>query len=486
MRLAFIHYHLQPGGVTRVIQHGLEALKGHDAATVVLTGEPPCGNWPSEYRVIPGLRYEEVRPRISSVELAAQLEQSAREALGGLPDIWHVHNHSLGKNLALPEALCLLAEKGHRLLLHIHDFAEDGRPDNYHRMLDKLARGKPEIMSRLLYPSGGHIHYAVLTGRDFGFLRRAGADPACLHRLPNLVKLAEVPAQAHGDHGHGHGNIWLYPTRAIRRKNIGEFLLWAAVSPGRKLFATTSGPLNPRELPRYEAWRSLAAQLRLPVEFELTKRPDCCFEGLLREAQTMLTTSMAEGFGMAFLEPWLANRPVCGRDLPEITREFREEGIRLPHFYERLNIPVRWLGRERIAAKARAGLRRSLAAYGRKPGRDDPERVLAAWISADCVDFGRLDEELQEIVLRRVVGSPAEARALVPWSLPDPDRCAEDIESNRRILREKYGLQAYGRKLMRVYGQLLSSRVSAIGCLNGEILLDFFLAPERLTLLRVD
>ena len=37
-------------------------------------------------------------------------------------------------------------------------------------------------------------------------------------------------------------------------------------------------------------------------------------------------TSLAEGFGMVFLESWLAECPLLGRDLPEITRDFVEAG----------------------------------------------------------------------------------------------------------------------------------------------------------------
>ncbi len=459
---------------------------------MVLTGKAPPAPLSVPVRVLPGLLYEGVRDPVSPVRLEQQMVEAATDALGAIPDLWHVHNHSLGKNLALPVALHGLARKGHHLLLHIHDFPEDGRPANYHLMLDKLAGHDPVTMSRLLYPRGGHIHYGVLNRRDCTFLREAGADEACLWRLPNPVQLPSPLSVDEGQVVSGAGcrqqteHLWLYPTRAIRRKNLGEFLLWSAVAgPGHR-FATTMGPENPRERPRYEAWKRLAAELGLPVEFELSRRPGQSFEELLSQASALVTTSVAEGFGLAFLEPWLAGRPVCGRDLPEITDEFRDEGVRLPLLYHRLGVPVEWLGQGRIRDRARAGLERSLEAYGRRPAPDSLARLLEVWIQDDRVDFGRLDEEMQEIVLRRVAADRQEARYLDPTFLPDPAACREDIAHNREILDTRYSLEGYGTRLMQVYRALAGTTATELDQLDGEILLNRFLAPERLTLLRVD
>lgn len=191
MRLAIVHYHLQFGGVTRVIQHILSAMRNEAVSVVVLTGMVPASvDWPGDYRVIPGLLYEGSRPSISSKELAAQMLDAAVEVLGGEPDIWHVHNHSLGKNMVLPGALEILTAKGHRMLLHIHDFAEDGRPANYRLMVEKLAGGMSDKLSQLLYPQAEHIHYGVLNSRDQSYLQDAGADNAQLHLLANPVDLS--------------------------------------------------------------------------------------------------------------------------------------------------------------------------------------------------------------------------------------------------------------------------------------------------------
>ena len=137
----------------------------------------------------------------------------------------HVHNHSLGKNRALPRVVPRLAASGYGMLLQIHDFAEDFRPENYRN----LGRPAPEM----LYPQASNVHYAVLNGRDRAILAAAGADPARLHLLPNPVldvnRLPERSAarvKLHERFGVAPGDRYLlYPVRCIRRKNVGEALL---------------------------------------------------------------------------------------------------------------------------------------------------------------------------------------------------------------------------------------------------------------------
>ncbi len=486
MRVAIVHYHLQRGGVSRIIEHTAAALSGSDVSLLVLTGQPPGDDFQVPYQVVPGLQYEASRPGQTSRELAEALKDAAKKGLGGLPDIWHVHNHSLGKNMALPGVIRRLAEEGHRLLLHIHDFPEDGRPGNYHLMVDKIGGHDKREMAGLLYPLAEHIHYAVLNSRDFAFLLNSGADPACLHLLANPVKLnfhgekkKEKPSLA--------GRLFLYPTRAIRRKNLGEFILWAAVSSGEDRFATTMGPENPRERVRYENWLRFVLELDLPVEFELAMQPGQSFTGLLKQSYQMITTSVAEGFGLAFLEPWLADRSVCGRDLPEITRGFADDGILLPGLYERLEVPVNWLSQGRLSDKAMAGYEQCLSAYGREPENDAMERIMSAWLRDDMVDFGRLDEEMQQQVIRRVVNNPDEAAAILPACLPEEGNNINLIGENKKILATKYSLKGYGNQLLSIYNHLaVTAPRSSFGAMDGERLLDHFLAPERLYLLRVD
>jgi hypothetical protein len=102
------------------------------------------------------------------------------------------------------------------------------------------------------------------------------------------------------------------------------------------------------------------------------------------------------------------------------------------------------------------------------------------------VDFGRLDEPLQEEVLRRLVGSRGQSAFLCPNELPEPDYLRSSLIENRRILGSRYTLARYGEAVEAVYRQVVNSTVTVLDNLDGEVLLDRFLAPERLSLLRVD
>ncbi|RMF93424.1 MAG: hypothetical protein D6736_01805, partial [Nitrospinota bacterium] len=185
-RIAIVHYHLRTGGVTRVIQHASSALSGQ-VKMVVIVGEPPQVEAPLPHvAVINGLGYEGARQKRGAQQLVQQMRMAARRVLGAPPHIWHFHNHALGKSRVLPEVVYHLAQTGERLLLQLHDFAEDGRPANYRFLLDHLG-GDTGKLGALLYPQASHVHYAVLNRRDQCFLQRAGVPETHLHLLPNAV-----------------------------------------------------------------------------------------------------------------------------------------------------------------------------------------------------------------------------------------------------------------------------------------------------------
>lgn len=407
--------------------------------------------------------------------------RTAREEFGEPPDLWHIHNHSLGKNLALPGALGILARQGQRLLLQPHDFAEDGRPALYARLLGDLGDGDPARLSALLYPQAPHLHYAVLNDRDRGFLAAAGIAQDRLHLLPNAVNLPAPVDQPRGLFP--DRRLWLYPTRAIRRKNLGELLLWATISAEQDLFAATQAPQNPAEQPRYHRWVALAQELNLGMEFELGNRTDD-FPGLLASAHALITTSVAEGFGLAFLEPWLMQRPLVGRDLPEITRDFTAAGLDLGGLYERLEVPLDWLDQDRLRHAMKQALQETVAAYGREETPGDLERLWTSCVRDGHIDFGRLDETAQEQIIRHLAADTRDRAALRPTRLPAATP-ADRIAHNRALAERDYAIAGYGRRLQHIYQSLLDAPIAPdLDAADGAALLDRFLAPERLFLLR--
>ena len=164
-----------------MIERAVEAL-AERADFLVLAGELPA---PDDLlapiaEMFDPLGYSSQLP-VDVTATADALRRTARERLGRDPDIWHIHNHSLGKNGFTPLLAQQLAQTGCRLLLQPHDFAEDGRPDNY-RLLKELLGSDTD---RVLYPSADHVWYAPINYRDQAFLKELGLQH--VHELPNAV-----------------------------------------------------------------------------------------------------------------------------------------------------------------------------------------------------------------------------------------------------------------------------------------------------------
>ncbi len=478
LRIAIVHYHLRRGGVTRVIANAARALRPLDAETVILAGERPRDKLPAPACAVPALSYRPGAGAADPAAAAEQLREKARQAFGGHdPDIWHFHNHSLGKNAALPEILRVFVSQKKKLLLQIHDFAEDGRPGNY-AVLQQTPKWEEAV-----YPLSPRVHYAVLNQRDRNFLGRAGAPPEQLHLLPNPVALpgdreqtAPIPPLPETD------RLFLYPTRAIRRKNVGEFLLISSLGGKGDLFATTLAPDNPLWQPVHSRWARFAEELKLPVRLAIAQDSSHTFSEWVNAARALLTTSVAEGFGLAFLEPWLFGKSILGRNLPEITGDFTEAGIDLPQLYERLEVPLAWVDEETWNRRLAGALRKTYAAYGRAAPPDAAERARAAAIREGLADFGALDEPLQESVIEKVNASKQARTEIRPlsWSHPQEESV---IVRNRQRVQEAYSLEAYGEKLAAIYRKLNEAPEAEPAALEAGKLLDAFLDPARFRLL---
>jgi hypothetical protein len=127
--------------------------------------------------------------------------------------------------------------------------------------------GSAQQLGTRLYPQGRHIHYALLNDRDLRFLQTAGVQQEQLHYLPNAIETEHLSCDDLPCEQKISDNLYLYPGRAIRRKNIGEFLLWSALAEKDDLFAITRAPQNPLAKTIYEQWVAFAQSLNLPVMF---------------------------------------------------------------------------------------------------------------------------------------------------------------------------------------------------------------------------
>ena len=479
MKIAIVHYHLQPGGVTRVIENTLQAWEenGTEIEAVALSGRAYPGDRLPDTRVVQGLDYTSPRDAVDPRVLTERLRASAKDALGQTPDLWHIHNHSLGKNPSLTAAVSLLAESGERILLHPHDFAEDGRPGNYLSLSEVYQRA---------YPTGPTIHYAALNQRDRGFLAHMLKDSSSpVHLLANAVppstpfsesqeeKILDLPE-----------NLLLYPVRAVRRKNLGELALLAS-SHQDFHFANSLGPTNPEFTPIFEDWKQFGKELGLPLTYGLGEHTDASFPEMVGHAHSILSVSVAEGFGLGFLEPWTFGKGLCGRNLPDITSDFAELGVSLANLYDRLPIPLDCIPSvSQVKATIQSALAQFYLDYQEELPEDGTEIAFQSMVENDCIDFGRLDERNQRGIIRSVAQSPELQQGIQKHSGLEV-LSGEIIDRNRQAVTEQFSLSSYAERTLNIYQELLATD-NGTQCqfANGQLLLDQYLSPTRLNLLR--
>jgi hypothetical protein len=464
MRVAFIHYHLNPGGVTTVIRQQVEALRENGGDPLVLAGLPPPALFPADTVSISGLGYasgKKTGPTGDNVSEAIATAISKRWPDGC--DMVHVHNPTLMKNTRFPAILAALQEKGFPLLLQVHDFAEDGRPDNY---------------SPAPYPRD--CHYAVINSRDYDILLNAGLQREGLHLLPNMVSpLDTAPGKP------PETAFILYPVRGIRRKNIGEAILLSLFWGAGRHLAVTLPPNSPADMAAYRDWKQFSEEHRLPVRFEAGLRDD--FAKLAAATDYFVTTSITEGFGFSFLEPWTAEKSLRGRKLPDICDDFEAKGMALDDMYTRLLVPTAWFDLNGYIDIWRKTVKRICHRFMHDIDSDVVMETETRFLRCSEIDFGLLNEKYQKQVLQHLLKNPAKKtvlKGLNPFleNLSSPPALKDHTRRNRDIVLAEYSADTYRNTLMNMYARVVKTPV--FHGIRKDILLTRLLDFKRLSLLK--
>jgi hypothetical protein len=458
VKIALLHYHLRRGGVTSVLYHQAEVLREAGEEVLIIAGEAPL-----EDRGFPFARVEMLgyyRPADAGAEpdgagALARGIVAAMEGHWGRPaDIIHVHNPLILKNVLLIPALRALVLQGFTLLLQNHDLAEDFRPDVYAAKWD--------------YPED--CHYAVINHRDYSYLRRAGLREEGLHLLPNEVVPVEAAAGL-------ERKRYLYPVRGIRRKNIGEALLISLFIPRGRTVAITLPPIG-KEGGIYRRWTETAAGLGLPVEFDLGL--SLSLPELFGSAFCALSTSVKEGFGFSFLEPWTAGRALFGRRIECVCRDFEEAGLRFDTLYRDIRIPQVYISSALLRAKMEKAIRDVYEFFGAGISSRVLKMIDDDLSSGETVDFGRLDEEFQISIIEIMAKNPMVLRDVASVNpflrdLADWEPNGDIIRSNDEVVRLVYGRERMAGILLDTYRKVLDRRVTQK--ISKSMLLDLYLEP---------
>ncbi len=467
MRIAFIHFHLKTGGVTSVIARQVEAVRKFGGQAVILSGEPPARPMGCNVIVIPQLAYDQPGRQTERADtVARRISTSLEDHWPGGPDVVHVHNPTLSKNRRLQAVLKCLQHSGCRLLCQIHDFAEDGRPDFFFN---------EEYVA--------DCHYAVLNRRDYDLLRSAGLKAPGLHLLSNPI--VPLPKTDAAQSGSDDGEI-LYPVRAIRRKNIGEALLLSCYFDPPATLAVTLPPNSPADCISYAQWRSFVLENDLKARFDAGLKAD--FNVLVARCRYVLTTSVSEGFGFTFLEPWTVDKPLWGRLLPDICADFIEKGLVLDSLYERLSVPLDFFNHRELCRRWQSAWCSAAVRFGIAVA---PDAVQSEWqeISAEgMIDFGLLDERAQRQVIAHIIVNSDRyelLQRLNPFlERPGPPHTtASDVNFNRLVVARHYSLESYTLRLHDVYESIIS-RGMIRHSIDKGILARAFLAPRTFSLLK--
>lgn len=463
MRIALMHYHLKTGGVGTVIRQQIDCIKEW-AEVLVFTGEPPPATFPAETVHIPGIAYDRMLTLpLDPTRVAKAIYRAIISKWPQGCDLLHIHNPLLAKNSAYLKIIHVLHTFGLKRLLQVHDFAEDGRPEAY---FDDT------------YPH--RCAYAVINSRDYGFMRMAGAQKDSLFKLVNMV--SPLPQKTGPPALSGHV---LYPVRAIRRKNIGEAILLTCFFPDNTPLAITLPPNSPGDLCACDDWRRFATQHNLNVGFEMGLEHQ--FSDLVHGARFIISTSISEGFGFCFLEPWTAAKMLWGRRLSGICDDFEAVGLQLDHLYDQLAVPLEWIGKAALLQKWRQTMALNSDRFNQPIAADRFYRQFQDTDPNQTIDFGLLDEAFQKKIIRQILNNPADRdtlRQLNPFlkTIANLHNDRMRILHNQEKVLSVYTQSAYSRQLKACYLAAINGQVRHT--IDRKTLLEAFLTPANASLLK--
>lgn len=489
MKLAIIHHHFDSGGVTSVVLgqlYGISQLAPSLRPSQILLlhgGRAGAIGLDSLRAKFPELKIEqcgidrleyderfegEKQPQVQSNSDLARVIEDALKNADFTPDetILHVHNPTLGKSVALPGALKRLAANGWALLLQIHDFAEDLRPRNLARLFRASGAKDLAKLTGWLYPQGDAIHYATLSTKDACLLRERIVPSGRLHVVPNPIVRGSGPLPDQTTSRREINRLLeldpaseyvLYPVRGIQRKNIGEILFLSMLLGPGFTFSITLPPTTPIELASWNRWQRWGKDLHLPVIFGSGLHPEITLQQNRAAADRIVSTSVAEGFGLAFLESWLMERSVVGRDLPGVTDDFREAGVLLDSLYTNIRLP---LSREDKLAALADNQRAHRLAWNALPDAVRPRHKTDSDNDADRLDFAELTPRWQYRILHKMSRDPGFAnatRALNGALIGSFDMPVDNqlISDNCRQVASEYSPKKIAEGLVSIYQNLV-------------------------------
>lgn len=423
-RLVVMHYHFRPGGVRSVISCGLaSAVERLGVSEVVmLSGEAVPEGWREEMeRLLFPLRMVWVVDAVFGywAELGAgDRGRDPEEVLRGVvvpgTALW-VHNLTVGRHLRLAGAVRAVVEAtAAEAWLHQHDWWWDGRWERWPEFPEQGIRSlRAAVEATLLRHL--RVHHVAINREDAAFVRGMGGVACwCAGNplLPPQVGAEEAEAARAWLRAMTSGRAaWLYPARALRRKNpVEALLLMNLLDPGN-LLVMTGGVSSGAERPWWEWLCREAVERRWPLQAAICERAGSpSVPSLMAAAARIVCPSLREGFGLPCWEAAVLGRPLVARRLGQTQRTLEEAGVDLSGGYDALLVPADSFGAAAEAARTADG-RIRLAGLLPPEFHDLPGEV-GLWRAGTPVDFGSLSAQAQSEAL---AGPLDPVRRLNPW-----------------------------------------------------------------------
>lgn len=369
-----LHYHMKHCGAKFVIDNIFEALKTFSNYNLnMLYSEKH-----SEYSYqgvnsidVPELDYDD-KVFSSKEELEAYAKKVMEKIKSNLDldnkCVLHTHNVNLMKSSYLGRAIQLLSDDqinnpNFKIIMQVHDFAEDNRKHLLELMQNASGSLDADYANKLAYPVSKNITYCTINSRDKDLLEKIGINNVILFAnnidceyLTSEAKpsglIEEIEKYAHDNEYQFDRTryILLSPLKIIKRKNVIETLLILNKlnqnnDEWQLLITLDAHSTSDKEYS--DAIKRYVKENKLPVVIgfgyslispnkERTDEYKYNLRDLFEISNCIITTSVLEGFGMSYLEGWVADEPVIGRRLDFIFKDFEANNIELSHFYDKL------------------------------------------------------------------------------------------------------------------------------------------------------
>lgn len=381
MRVAFVHYNIGGrGGVTSVMRTNIKALlKLHKNVDITVAGAYKRDVIKDHKRVkyidIPELDIREGRcEKYAKQDIYDYMrdgeniyERLDKELKGYAAVI--IENPTIGVHPAATYAYYMFAKRNDELdrktkvIFRIHDFAEDRR-GNFIDLLKFTGYESLPYWHQIIFPKRENLGFVVINSKDIEKIKGHGIiEESKFFYLPNSVdddliekdartskKLRQLLIRKYRQKK--DIRFIYYPVRVVPRKNIEEAMFLTSLmdyyrSEDYCLLVsleehTAEGKRYAKMLKRFVKKHGLRVVIGLNDCVTATRVKE---KGKLKTfgigdayniCDRVITTSLLEGFGMFFIESWFVGKSIIGRDLPNITSDFKNHGINLEHLYSSL------------------------------------------------------------------------------------------------------------------------------------------------------